>query len=196
MGVEKCGVRRNWKSDRLSEQECPLKNVSRCIVFRSFHDVVAVLRCSIRIEGRVPLCATIAQEEDGARRGNKANRAKKTQSYLGVKRKKNNRSPISHSVPENVPEDTRGHKEFLRREPSVKEKITTPTQEMKSRYRLILKNWKCLRQLRWKRSRYCSPVISQLFGDRELSQKHYFRMKNVEHFKLSVQRESRYHDRI
>lgn len=62
-----------WSSKKLEtrrvsgrQQECPLKNVSRCIVFCSFHDVVAVLRCSIRIGGRVLLVrAATAQEEDG-----------------------------------------------------------------------------------------------------------------------------------
>lgn len=38
-----------------------------------------------------------------ARRGNKADRTKETRGYPDVKRKKNNRSPISRSVPETCP---------------------------------------------------------------------------------------------
>lgn len=97
-------------------QECSLKNVSRCIVFCSFHDVVAVLRCSIRIEGRVLLVrVTTSVRRRRTRRGNKADRTKKTRGYLSVKRKKNNRSPISRSVPETCPKIPADIKNFYGR---------------------------------------------------------------------------------
>lgn len=109
-----------------THQECPLKNVSRCIVFCSFHDVVAVLRCSIRIEERVsrPRCYGARRRRE--RRGNKADRTKKTRGgYLGVKRKKNNRSPISRSVPETCPKIPADIKNFCGRNERERENNDT-----------------------------------------------------------------------
>lgn len=84
----------------------------------------------VLLESKGAFHSALLWRKKKTRRGNKANRTKKTRSYLGEKRKKNNRSPISRLVRSgNVPEHTSGHKEFLRQEPSVKEKITTPTRD-------------------------------------------------------------------
>lgn len=108
-----------------THQECPLKNVSRCIVFCSFHDVVAVLRCSIRIEERVLVRAATAQEEDGRGEAIKRTEPRKLGGYLGVKRKKNNRSPISRSVPETCPKIPADIKNFCGRNERERENNDT-----------------------------------------------------------------------
>lgn len=56
-----------------------------------------------------------------ARRSNKADRTMETRGYPGVKRKKNNRSPISRSVPETCSKIPADIKNFCGR----KKKITT-----------------------------------------------------------------------
>lgn len=73
---KKCRSREMWSSKKLEKRRdiyarprMPVSDdVSRCcIVFCGFHDVVVVLRCSIRIEERVLLIRAVTAQEEGER---------------------------------------------------------------------------------------------------------------------------------
>jgi len=96
-----------------THQECSLKNVataSSSAVFTTssrFYDVL--------LESKGAFYSSASVRRRRTRRSNKADRTKKTRGYLGVKRKKNNRSPISRSVPETCPKIPADIKNFYGR---------------------------------------------------------------------------------